>query len=69
MRFLEGGRGSPGHGDVSAPPVASHLKRELSLIPLIAVIFFLWVWYRQVSRHDELIRQGKKDEVVDEMIR
>jgi len=36
---------------------------------LIAVLFFLWVWYRQVSRHDELIRQGKKDEVVDEMIR
>jgi len=40
MRFLKGGRGSQGHGDVSAPPIASHLKRELSLLPLIAVIFF-----------------------------
>jgi amino acid transporter len=28
------------HGNVSAPPIASHLKRELSLLPLIAVIFF-----------------------------
>ena len=28
------------HGNVSAPAIASHLKRELSLLPLIAVIFF-----------------------------
>lgn len=30
----------PGHGDVSGAAPGPHLKRELSLLPLIAVIFF-----------------------------
>lgn len=36
---------------------------------ILAVIFFLWLWLRQALRHDKLIRQGKKEKIVDEMIR
>lgn len=36
---------------------------------LLAIIFFLWVGLRQAFRHDRLIREGRKDEVIDEMIR
>jgi hypothetical protein len=35
----------------------------------LAIIFFLWVGLRQALRHDRLIREGKKDEIIDEMIR
>jgi len=36
---------------------------------LLAILFFLWVALRQAFRHDRLIREGRKDEVIDEMIR
>jgi len=36
---------------------------------LLAIIFFLGVGLRQASRHDRLIREGRKDEIIDEMIR
>ncbi len=36
---------------------------------IIAFIFFLRLWLRQATRHDKLIRQGKKEEIIDEMIR
>lgn len=36
---------------------------------ILAVIFFFWLWLRQALRHDKLIGEGRKDEIVDEMIR
>jgi hypothetical protein len=36
---------------------------------LLAVIFCLWVAFRQALKHDRLIAQGKKDEVYSEMIK
>jgi hypothetical protein len=36
---------------------------------LLAVIFCLWVAFRQALKHDKLIAQGKKDDVYSEMIK
>jgi hypothetical protein len=36
---------------------------------LIAVIFCLWVAFRQALKHDRLIAQGKKDDIYSEMIK
>ena len=36
---------------------------------LILVMFFSWVAIRQALRNDRLIRQGKKDQVIEEMQR
>jgi len=36
---------------------------------ILALVFFLWLWLRQALRHDRLIREGRKEEIVDEMIR
>ena len=36
---------------------------------LLAVIFCLWVAFRQALKHDKLIEQGKKDEIYSEMIK
>jgi uncharacterized membrane protein YwzB len=36
---------------------------------LLAVIFCLWVAFRQALKHDRLIKQGKKDDVYSEMIK
>lgn len=36
---------------------------------LLAVIFCLWVAFRQALKHDKLIAQGKKEEVYSEMIK
>ncbi len=36
---------------------------------LLAVIFCLWVAFRQALKHDRLIEQGKKDEIYSEMIK
>ncbi len=35
------------------------------LIPIIT--FFTWLALREAFRHDRLIRQGREDEVLDEM--
>ncbi len=35
------------------------------LIPII--IFFTWIALREAFRHDRLIRQGRDDEILDEM--
>jgi hypothetical protein len=34
---------------------------------LLAVIFCLWVAFRQALKHDKLIAQGRKDDVYSEM--
>jgi hypothetical protein len=34
---------------------------------LLAVIFCLWVAFRQALKHDRLIKQGRKDDVYSEM--
>jgi hypothetical protein len=36
---------------------------------LLAVIFCLWVAFRQALKHDRLIEQGKKDDIYSEMIK
>jgi hypothetical protein len=36
---------------------------------LLAVIFCLWVAFRQALKHDKLIEQGKKDDIYGEMIK
>jgi hypothetical protein len=36
---------------------------------LLAVIFCLWVAFRQALKHDKLIEQGKKDDIYSEMIK
>ena len=36
---------------------------------LVLVMFFSWVAIRQALRNDRLIRQGKKDQVIEEMQR
>jgi hypothetical protein len=36
---------------------------------LLAVIFCLWVAFRQALQHDKLIEQGKRDEIYSEMIK
>jgi hypothetical protein len=36
---------------------------------LLAVIFCLWVAFRQALKHDKLIEQGRKDEIYSEMIK
>jgi hypothetical protein len=36
---------------------------------LLAVIFCLWVAFRQALKHDKLIEQGKRDEIYSEMIK
>ena len=36
---------------------------------LVLVMFFTWVAVRQALRHDRLIRDGKKDQVIEEMQR
>ena len=36
---------------------------------LLAVIFCLWVAFRQALKHDKLIAQGKKDDIYSEMIK
>ena len=36
---------------------------------LLAVIFCLWVAFRQALKHDKLIAQGKREEVYREMIK
>jgi hypothetical protein len=36
---------------------------------LFAVIFCLWVAFRQALKHDRLIAQGKKEDVYGEMIK
>ena len=36
---------------------------------LILVMFFTWVAVRQALRHDRLIRDGKKDHIIEEMQR
>jgi hypothetical protein len=36
---------------------------------LLAVIFCLWVAFRQALKHDKLIEQGKKDDIYNEMIK
>jgi len=34
---------------------------------LILVLFFTWIGLRQAFKHDKLIEEGKKDEVLKEM--
>ena len=36
---------------------------------LILVVVFTWVAMRQALAHDRLIKQGKKDEIIEEMQR
>ena len=36
---------------------------------VIALVFLLGVWWRQVRVHDRLIKEGRKDEIGDEMRR
>lgn len=36
---------------------------------LLAVIFCLWVAFRQALKHDKLIEQGRKDDIYSEMIK
>ena len=36
---------------------------------LILVVFFTWVSMRQALRHDRLMRDAKKDEIIEEMQR
>jgi hypothetical protein len=36
---------------------------------LLAVIFCLWVAFRQALKHDKLVEQGKKDDIYSEMIK
>jgi hypothetical protein len=36
---------------------------------LLAVIFCLWVAFRQALKNDRLIEQGKKDDIYSEMIK
>jgi hypothetical protein len=36
---------------------------------LLLVVFFTWVSMRQALRHDRLIREGKKDQIIEEMQR
>ena len=36
---------------------------------LVLVMFFTWVAVRQALRHDRLIRDGKKDRILEEMQR
>ena len=35
----------------------------------VAIVFVLGVWFRQARRHDKLIRDGKKDQIIEEMRR
>jgi hypothetical protein len=37
------------------------------LIPII--IFFTWISLKEAFRHDRLSRQGREDEILDEMYR
>jgi len=34
---------------------------------LLLVMFFTWVSMRQALRHDRMIREGKKDKIIEEM--
>ena len=36
---------------------------------LLAVIFCLWVAFRQALRNDKLIKEGRKDDIYSEMIK
>ena len=36
---------------------------------VVAIAGLLWVWLRQARRHDRLIREGRRDDVVREMRR
>ena len=36
---------------------------------VVALVFLLGVWWRQARRHDRLIREGRADEIHDEMSR
>lgn len=36
---------------------------------LVAALFCLYVAMKQAFRHDRLIREGKRDEVYDEMVK
>lgn len=36
---------------------------------LFAVIFCLWVAFRQALKHDRLIAQGKKEDIYSDMIK
>ena len=36
---------------------------------LLAVIFCLWVAFRQALKHDKLIKEGRKDDIYSEMIK
>ncbi len=36
---------------------------------LVLVIFFTWVSMRQALKHDRLIREGRKDDILSEMQR
>lgn len=36
---------------------------------LLAVLFCLWVAFRQALKHDKLIEHGRKDDIYSEMIK
>ena len=42
-------------------------------VPIVAmvfgVIYLLWVWWKQARRNDQLIDEGKKDDIGEEMRR
>lgn len=50
-----------------------HILTQPDNIPIVgmfvAVLFCLYIAMKQAFRHDRLIKQGRKDEVYDEMVR
>ena len=36
---------------------------------VVALFYLLWVWWRQARAHDRLLREGRGDEIGDEMRR
>lgn len=36
---------------------------------VVAIGVCLWVWLKQALKHDRLIREGKEDQIRDEMVR
>jgi len=36
---------------------------------VLLILFFLWLGLKQAFKHDKLIKEGKKDQIYDEMIK
>jgi uncharacterized membrane protein YwzB len=36
---------------------------------VLVVFFFLWLGLKQAFKHDKLIKEGKEDQIYDEMIK